>query len=135
MPQWDIVSQGSGGIVAYKNNSSAVGHVAPRQPVTFQVQNSRASLTYSGPDGSPMTSRALDIAERIASYRCEFSNDLVRLALTNETILGIVTITLSTCVLTLVCITARKEARLGLEALHVLGLKVDYDMVQVQLLW
>lgn len=135
MPQWDIVSQGSGGIVAYKNNSSAVGHVAPRQPVTFQVQNSRASLTYSGPDGSPMTSRALDIAERIASYRCEFSNDLVRLALTNETILGIVTITLSTCVLKLVCITARKEARLGLEALHVLGLKVDYDMVQVQLLW
>ncbi|CAH0030351.1 unnamed protein product [Clonostachys rhizophaga] len=119
MPQWDIVSQGSGGIVAYKNNSSAVGHVAPRQPVTFQVQNSRASLTYSGPDGSPMTSRALDIAERIASYRS-------RLALANETILGIVTITLSTCVLKMVCITAGKEARLlkscGLEALHVLGL-------------
>jgi hypothetical protein len=126
MPQWDIVSQGSGGIVAYKNNSSAVGHVAPRQPVTFQVQNSRASLTYSGPDGSPMTSRALDIAERIASYRCGFCNDLVRLALANETILGIVTITLSTCVLKLVCITSRKEPRLlkscGLEALHVLGL-------------
>ncbi|VUC25092.1 unnamed protein product [Clonostachys rosea] len=67
MPDWDLVRPGDGSVVAYKKDASALGPIVPRPTVNLEVKNSRSTLIYTGPDGSPMTSRALDIAEKIVS--------------------------------------------------------------------
>lgn len=71
---WQVLNKGQYGALLVKpnNSSTSLARATTSPPVHFHVKTARAGFQFKGPDNSPMTARALDIAEKMVQ-RCLFS--------------------------------------------------------------